>query len=204
MATRDRYEAVRAVTDDIMMRVPGKLKREERRSYLSELLDIVEGTGRRISAVLQLRYENLLLNDGKHGAVCWPADTDKMGKEWKTPISPSVRKAFDRVIAERPGLGAACLFPSPRNPTKPVSKKLASTWLRKAERLANVEKLNGSLWHAYRRKWATERKHLSDVDVAAAGGWSDLRTLKTAYQQVDTETLLKVVCEPKELREETA
>ncbi len=42
---------------------------------------------------------------------------------------------------------------------------------------------------------------LPDVDVAAAGGWSDLTSLKTAYQQPDTATLYRVVSEPTELRE---
>ncbi len=51
----------------------------------------------------------------------------------------------------------------------------------------------GSLWHAYRRKWGSERKHLPDVDVAAAGGWKDTVSLKRAYQQADADTILSVV-----------
>ena len=82
-----------------------------------------------------------------------------------------------------------------------LSQRLASTWLRKAERLAGLPPQAGSLWHAYRRKWATERKHLPDVDVAAAGGWKDLGVLQTAYQQVDEVTLYRVVSEPTALRE---
>ncbi len=64
-----------------------------------------------------------------------------------------------------------------------------------------LPKLDGSLWHAYKRKSATSRKGLPDVDVAVAGGWSDLTSLKTAYQQADTETLYRVVSEPMKLRE---
>lgn len=112
-----------------------------------------------------------------------------------------VRAALDRVMTERPGVGTAYLFPSPRNARRPVSKDLASAWLQKAGTLAELQPLDGSLWHAYRRKWATERKHLPDVDVAAAGGWSDLTSLKTAYQQVDGATLYRVVNDPAELRE---
>ncbi len=82
-----------------------------------------------------------------------------------------------------------------------MSKDLASDWLERAERLAELPKLNGSLWHAYRRGWATSRKGLPDVDVAEAGGWSDLTSLKTAYQQPDTDTLYRVVSEATELRE---
>jgi hypothetical protein len=67
--------------------------------------------------------------------------------------------------------------------------------------MAGLEPQQGSLWHAYRRKWATERKHLPDADVAAAGGWKSTVTLKTAYQQADSETILRVVLEGHELRE---
>ncbi len=42
---------------------------------------------------------------------------------------------------------------------------------------------------------------MPDVDVAAAGGWKTTLTLKTAYQQADPETMLRVVLEPGELRE---
>ena len=56
-------------------------------------------------------------------------------------------------------------------------------------------------FHAYRRKWATERKHLPAKDVAEAGGWLDLRSLEQCYQQVDEATLLQVVSEPRKLRE---
>ena len=69
------------------------------------------------------------------------------------------------------------------------------------ERLAKLEPHEGSLWHAYRRKWASERKHLPDVDVAKAGGWNSLESLKTAYQQADEGTMLQVVLEAGKLRE---
>jgi len=74
-------------------------------------------------------------------------------------------------------------------------------WLMEAEREAGLEKLVGSLWHAYQRKCATERIHLPDVDVAAAGGWADTTTLKKVYQQADQERMLRVVSELMELRE---
>jgi hypothetical protein len=44
-----------------------------------------------------------------------------------------------------------------------------------------------------RRKWATDRKHYPVVDVAAAGGWRDIRTLLTCYQQPDPDTMRAVV-----------
>jgi hypothetical protein len=63
-------------------------------------------------------------------------------------------------------------------------------WLEAAERKAGVEKLEGGLWHPYRRKWATERKHHLLKDVAAAGGWKDVGTLLTCYTAADDETVL--------------
>lgn len=179
----------------------GKRHRRKVRSYLSEILDIVNGTGRRISAVCALRYENLKLNEGKHGNIHWPGETDKEGRDWHCPISPEVRAAIDRVLAERPGIGAAYLFPSPRHPSKPVTKDYVSKWLRAAEKLAELEPLKGSLWHAYRRKWVTERKHLPDADVAKAGGWSGTDAMLASYQHADEETLYEVVANPKRLRE---
>ncbi len=99
---------------------------------------------------------------------------------------------------------ASALFlssPSPEDPQKSMTRHLADKWLRKGETLAELPSQRGTLWHAYRRKWATERKHLSDVDVAAAGGWKTVDTLKTAYQQADPETMLLVVMGGGELRE---
>jgi len=82
-----------------------------------------------------------------------------------------------------------------------MTRHLAGKWLREGERIAGLVPRPGSLWHAYRRKWAPERKHLPDADVAAAGGWKNTVSLRTAYQQADPETILKVVLEAGELRE---
>ena len=201
VATQDRYEKVRAHTDQISMEIRWNGKREERRSYLSEILDIVNGTGRRITAVCELRYDDLRLDLKPHGAIRWPAETDKEQVEWLVPISPQVRRALDRTLGERAVIGGGLLFPKPDNPNRPVSRHLVRDWLLKAERLAKVPKQQGTLWQAYRRKWATERKHLPVVDVAAAGGWSETSSLTLCYQQADQQTMLKVVLEAGELRE---
>jgi integrase len=200
VATHDRFLAIRNVSDQVMMESRWG-KHEEVRSYLSELLDIVNGTGRRISAVCKLRYEDLRLDQGPHDSIRWPAQTDKTRRETIVPISPGVRSAIDRILRERPGIGSAPLFPAPGNAQKPISRHLADRWLRKAEELAGIEPHQGSAWHAYRRKWATERKHLPDVDVAEAGGWKTVQTLKSAYQRADVDTMLRVVLEAGELRE---
>jgi hypothetical protein len=62
-----------------------------------------------------------------------------------------------------------------------------------------LPKLPGGLWRAYRRAWATARKHLHLKDVAEAGGWKDTETLLTCYRQPDAQTLLAVMAEERKV-----
>ncbi len=176
-------------------------------TYLPELLDLAVATGRRIWAICSLRYRDLRLNSPRpsdlpkgvpwYGEIAWPADTDKEGREWCTPINELAREALERVLEQRPPFNPeAPIFPSPRDPTEPLRYELASKWLRQAEKKARVEPLDGSLWHAYRRMWATERKHLPAQDVAAAGGWKTVSTVQEIYQRADRATTYAVVNQP--------
>lgn len=96
----------------------------------------------------------------------------------------------------RSGIGSALLFPHPRRSLgslQPVTRHLAGYWLKRAFELAKVPRPEGSLWHMFRRGWATTRKHLPPKDVAAAGGWRDIGPRLTCYQQPDADTLRQVV-----------
>lgn len=203
IATHDRVDAIREHYRTPTMRLERGGRREKVESYLPELFEVVVGTGRRISAVCSLRFEDLDLDrtaETPHGAIVWPADTDKMGKRWRCPISARVREALDAAIRKRRRVGPGPLFPSPGNPDEPVRYEEASAWLREAENLAGLEPLDGGLWHPFRRLWATSRKDLPDVDVAKAGGWASLQALQQAYQQPDDATMLRVVEHAAELR----
>ncbi|MDQ3516538.1 MAG: hypothetical protein M3403_07185 [Gemmatimonadota bacterium] len=81
----------------------------------------------------------------------------------------------------------------------PRRREVVQKALAQAERHAGLAKLDGSLWHAYRRKWASERKHLPLVDVAAAGGWKDTKTLVSCYQHADRDTMLAVMSESRKV-----
>jgi len=207
VAADDRVDAIRKVYRSITMRISRGSKQETVESYLPEIFEIAVGTGRRISAVLQLQQEDLHLErtvQEPEGAIVWPADTDKMGKEWRCPVSAAVRRALEAALKKRQRLGhvgPGYLFPSPEDPQKPVSKYLASVWLRRAEKAAKLEPQKGGLWHPYRRLWASARKGLPDVDVMQAGGWSSADALKRAYQHPDSRTMLRVVEHRDELRE---
>ena len=202
VATQDRFEAVRAAAEGMQMEVRWFGKRRRQRSHLPELLDLANATGRRIGAICALLYEDLVLNDGTpHGSIRWRADTDKQGRESTIPMDPQARRAIDRVLSDRPGLGRAPLFPKPADVESPVTRHLADKWLRRAEVLAGLEPQKGSLWHAYRRKWVTERKHHPVQDVARAGGWKSHAVVQDVYTQSDPATMLRVVLEAAELRE---
>lgn len=121
------------------------------------------------------------------------------------PITPRARRALELHTArmrrlDLPGIGNAPLFPAPKDPSTPMLRDVADRWLRKAEKAAKVEPHNGSLWHAYRRRWATVWKHLPATNVAEAGGWAG-QTLQKCYQQPDEETMYEVVTGGGSLRE---
>lgn len=203
VATHDRVDAIREHYRTPTMRIEWNGRQEEVESFLPEIFEIVVGTGRRIGAVCSLRYEDLELEPtpaAPWGAIVWPEDTDKVGKRWRCPISEDVRQALEAALTKRPHVGSGPLFPRPRDRKKPVPYHVISQWLREAEGLASVEPQGQTLWHAYRRLWASARKDLPDVDVAQAGGWASLAALKSAYQQPDDETMLRVVTHRTELR----
>lgn len=219
----NRYERVRAVAHKVLMQarsntsptavqvssVPRRnnrsnvlspVRRWMERSYLLELLDLHWETGRRRGAILDLRYNDLVWENGKILAIRWRPV--KHAEEAETVVvSSKARAALERVIAQRPGVGSLPLFPAFRDRTKPIPARTADEWLLEAEELAQVESQDGGLWHPYRRAWATKRKHNPDVDVARAGGWKDLATMKRSYQQPDDLTILNVVENPMRLEE---
>jgi hypothetical protein len=112
------------------------------------------------------------------------AAADKKRKQGDVPIPVEL---FDELRSFQRRLGASCgwVFAAESKFEQPMDRRLFDKWLSVAERHAKLAKLDGSLWHAYRRKWATERKHLRVKDVAAAGGWNDVDTLLKIYQQPD-------------------
>lgn len=162
-------------------------------------LTLAEATGRRLGSIRQLRWDDVDLN---RGTIRWRAETDKKGKEWVIPIPASLSEELKTFRVKTGGLFGGLIFPSASDPTKPVTRYSFGHLLASAERKAKLPKLDGSLWHAYRRAWATSRKGLPVVDVAAAGGWSDIGTLMKCYQQADDVTLLEVMSHSKKISSE--
>ena len=140
------------------------------------------GLGWRVSAICALRASDVDLtaipNVAPHGRIHRRAESDKMGRDRWIPMSGSVRAGIDRIRALNPAIGDWPLFPAPRATTEIPQGEIPKAWTRhyaralveRAEKAAKLSKITGGDFHPYRRKWATERKHLPDVDVARAGG----------------------------------
>lgn len=147
--------------------------------------------GHRTPARLDSRIALAGLGSRK-AAVRWRPEFDKRRRDRTIPVP---RELADQVKALRLRLevvGDGWLFPD-KSGQGPWSRELFGQALRQAERTAGLPKLKGSLWHAYRRKWATERKGLPEADVMDAGAWQDRNTFHTCYQQSDEETVLRVM-----------
>jgi integrase len=158
--------------------------------FLAVVVNLARHTGRRLSAILGLTWDDI---DFDSGTIRWRAELDKKRKQWSTPIPKKSLAVLRAHRAAHPSIGATLLFPHPKDRRKPVDRHLAAYWLKRAHLLAKVEQPDGSLWHTFRRLWATERKDLPLKDVAAAGGWSDTSTLLQCYQQPDPDTMRDVL-----------
>jgi hypothetical protein len=205
VATYDRYLAVREHADAV-----------DGQRLFGAFLDLVEGLGWRVTAICELRATDvdLTVNDARpYGRLRKRAETDKMGVAQWVPMSPTVRSAVLAALERNAAIGEAPLFPAPRRAgawTRHHAKDLlerAEGAARRAaiqrddsEAAAALAPLDGSDFHAYRRAWATARKHLPLKDVAEAGGWRSTDTLLRCYTQVDEATMLKVVTETQKVR----
>ena len=189
--TYDRYLELMEVAGEVDWRLP-------------LALTLAESTGQRIGSILALRRSDIDLDRLPHGRVRFRAESQKTGYEHGVPVPPYTRSVLKAHLARLNGEATPWLFPAERNQDKPVCVSTMSRRLREAYEKAELETLDGGLWHPWRRKWATERKGMPLKDVAAAGGWRDTATLLKSYQQVDDETVVRVVLEAPKLYAEGA
>jgi integrase len=160
-------------------------------------LVIAEATGRRLGSIRQLHWEDI---DFERRLIKWRAEADKKEKEWVVPMPVELADELKQ-FRKRLGAISGWSFFGERLPDQCMDRHLFDKRPTVAEKRAKLPKLKGGLWHPYRRKWATERKHHAITDVAATGGWKDVETLLTCYQQPDAETMLAVRSEPKQVRD---
>ena len=196
MATWERYQATRTAIRTLAEQAT---EPDAQRQWIriELVLALVEATGRRIGSIRHLRWEDI---DLTRGTIRWRKESDKKRKEWLVPIPEALIEEL-RQFQRRLLVAGGLIIPSQHNPEVPVDRRWLARQLEEAEQTAGLDKLDGALFHAYRRSWATSRKHLPVADVAAAGGWSDVTTLIRVYQQPDEDTLLAVMSEPRKVTE---
>lgn len=163
---------------------------------LAVALLIAEATGRRKSAILMLYWMDVDLS-GR--LIVWRAENDKAGTEWRVPITYALARELGK-YRQAMDAGGGPLFPAWRDPSRPVNVWAFDHLLVEAERVAKLPKLQGSLWHCWRRSWATARKGHAIRDVMYAGGWRRPQVLLDAYQAADAEAVRAVVEEPRKVR----
>jgi integrase len=146
----ERVDAILAVANQVQMRQGWGKEARWVPSSLPTLLRLASDTGRRISAILALRASDWRPDLGTHGRLRWRADSDKVGKEWWSPVTAEVRERLEAYRREHGLVGEALLFPAPNSTTEPVSVQVATDWLRRAEKLAELEALPRGAWHPFR------------------------------------------------------
>ena len=82
-------------------------------------------------------------------------ELDKRGRTWVTPMPALATDALLPEQKKNPAIGAGLLFPSRKNPARPITSHLAGYWLKRAFEIGTLPKPAGTLWHGFRRKWAT-------------------------------------------------
>lgn len=102
------------------------------------ILALARYTGRRESAICNLRADDLLLSERRvlaalaeagmdeaiaehmpHGAIRWRSEADKMGLLFISPISKPAKEALEAYLSDNPRVGDVSLFPAPG----PIRKK---------------------------------------------------------------------------------
>jgi integrase len=178
---------------------------------LRAMLALAYFSARRISAICHLRVADLLLTRAQvraaaaalgmdenvseewAQAIRWRGEFDKKGYETLAPIGAELRRELDAYLRRHPSVGEAWLFEYSLHPGQALPRNAAKWRLAQAEKLAKLPHLEHGGWHAFRRAWASQRRHLPVQDVAAAGGWRDIQALQTAYQHADAATMRAVM-----------
>ncbi|MGH7604181.1 MAG: tyrosine-type recombinase/integrase [Gemmatimonadaceae bacterium] len=175
-----------------------KAKAPELPPVFGVLLDLAWHTGRRITAILSLKWKDVSFEktaDSPFGCITWYAGVKEDNKkhEHTRPMNSVVSAALKVWQRTTGGIGAQWVFPSETDAAKSLERHTTKKWLQRSEKLAELEHMKHGGWHAFRRGWATARKHFPLKDVAEAGGWRETQSVLECYVQSDTETTNKVM-----------
>ncbi len=150
------------------------------------LLLLAHESGHRLSAILSLQWRDVDLTRDR---VTWRGEADKMGYEHVTPLTAAARQALDNARHHAPGVGEAPVLPGVTNPAKPIGAYLARDWMQRAQVRAGLTLESGRGWHAFRRNFASELRHVGLRDLMDLGGWKDPTTVVKCYQRPSEDAM---------------
>jgi len=150
------------------------------------LLVLAHETGHRLNAILSLQWRDV---DWSAGRLTWRSEADKIGYEHLTPMTDKARRAIEEARRRAPGIGDAPVIPGLRERAKPISTDLARDWLQRAQVKAGFAPERGRGWHAFRRNFASELRHVGLRDLCDLGGWKDPMTVVKCYQRPSEDAM---------------
>ncbi|MGD2071132.1 MAG: tyrosine-type recombinase/integrase [Gemmatimonadota bacterium] len=159
-------------------------------------LTLAHETGHRIGSIRRLRWSDV---EAREGWIRWRADADKMGRAHRTPVTEGAREALELAARHRdepwpPDRALpAWLLPSPSDPSRPCSRNIMRDWWNRAQERAGLGGIPRLGWHALRRKFANDLRHVPLKDLASLGGWKDTRTLLKCYLTEDEEAMVEAL-----------
>ncbi len=147
-------------------------------------------TGHRIGSIRCLRWDDVAL-DG--GWVRWREETDKVDWEHRTPLSAEALALLQSLAGRDGGPSSEWVFPSPKDPGRPCSRNIMRDWWDAAQKAAGLGGVPRLGWHALRRKFANDLRHVPLKDLASLGGWRDTQTLLKCYLKEDERAMVEAI-----------
>ena len=172
------------LTDEQYTALRRAAKREDASCGLA--LVLAHETGHRIGAIRLLRWSDV---DLARRCVRWRGENDKIGFEHETPLTAEAVAALEAARRVRPAVGDAWLFPAPGRQGGPMSRHRFRDWWERLAARAGLQDIPRLGWHALRRKFATELKHVPLKDLCYLGGWKNPQTVLMCYQKADEATM---------------
>jgi integrase len=196
VATYDRFLKLREAAQDMAATAPQQRGRDRWKRWEMALV-LAEATGARIGAISGLCWSDLSSDPPE---IKFRAEFDKRGRDRVVPIPEGLAEELRRFKVKFAAVGDGWLFPC-ADKDDHWPREIFGELYDRVERHAGLPHLKGGRFHPFRRKWATERKNMSLVDVMAAGGWRDAQTLHGCYQLATTDGMLEVMSTPVKLRD---
>src|SRR2546426_4063268 len=196
VATYDRFLKLREAAQDLAATAPQQRGFDRWKRWEMALV-LAEATGARVGAISGLRWSDIGFEPPE---IRFQAEFDKRGRDRVVPIPEGLAEELRVFKLKFATVGDAWLFPCV-NKDDHWPREIFGGLFSRVERHAGLPHLKGGQFHPFRRKWATERKNMSLVDVMAAGGWKDAQTLHSCYQLATPDGMLEVMSTPVKLRD---